>query len=139
MARVTGNREGTSLRSGFAPAVDIFEEKDAIFVKAELPGIKADDIHINVENDVLTLHGERKLEREDTRDGYHRIERSYGTFTRSFALPKTVDADRVEAEMADGVLTLRIPKKAAAEPRRVSVKTANNGDLRQAAKPGKPS
>ena len=108
--------------AAFAPLVDVLEEKDAFVVKAELPGVKPEDVNVTVENDVLTLRGERKLEKKDERDGYRRIERSYGTFTRSFALPKTVDAQNVDAQLADGVLTVRIPKKAAPEPRRVEVK-----------------
>jgi HSP20 family protein len=107
----------------FAPAVDIYEEKDAYFVKAELPGVKAEDVHVSVENGVLTLKGERKFEREEKRENYHRIERSYGEFTRSFSLPKTVDAENVRANMAEGVLTLTIPKKAAPEPKRIQVGT----------------
>ena len=111
----------------FAPAVDIFEEKDAILVKAELPGVRTNDVHVSVENDVLTIRGERKLEKSDKREGYHRIERAYGSFTRSFALPKTVDTQKVDADMTDGVLTVRIPKKAAPEPRRIEVKSSGSG------------
>src|SRR5688500_16897904 len=84
----------------FQPLVDIFEDKDAIFVKAELPGVRADDITINSENNVLTLSGSRKLDQEENRDGYHRIERTYGTFARSFTLPATVDSTHIEASLA---------------------------------------
>jgi HSP20 family protein len=107
----------------FAPAVDIYEDQDAILVRAELPGVKHEDVHIDVENGVLTLSGERKLEREDKREGYHRIESVYGNFTRSFALPEAVDADNVEADMNEGVLTVRIPKKAEGAHKRIEVKT----------------
>ncbi|HKQ70079.1 MAG TPA: Hsp20/alpha crystallin family protein [Polyangiaceae bacterium] len=108
--------------SAFVPAVDIYEDKDAIVVRAEVPGVEAGDVSINVEGNVLTISGERKLEEEDKRDGYQRIERLYGTFSRSFALPNTVDADNVDATMADGVLRVRIPKRATPEPRRIEVK-----------------
>ncbi len=108
-------------RLGFNPAVDIFEEEDAIVLSAELPGMKAEDVHVHVENQVLTLSGERKLEREEQKEGYHRVERSYGTFTRSFTLPKHVDAENIEAKLEDGVLRLRLPKRAPAERRRIEV------------------
>ena len=107
----------------FTPAVDIFEDKESISVRAELAGVKADDVHLSVENNVLTLRGERKLERAENKDGYHRIERAYGQFSRSFALPQLVDSEKIHAEMKDGVLTVRLPKKGEAQPRRVEVKT----------------
>jgi HSP20 family protein len=110
--------------AGFTPAVDIFEDKESISVRAELAGLKAEDVHVSVENDVLTLRGERKLEREEQKQGYRRIERAYGSFTRSFALPEIVDGEKIHAEMKDGVLTLRLPKKGEAQPRRVDVKAA---------------
>jgi HSP20 family protein len=108
---------------GFVPPVDIFEDKDAIYVKAELPGVKPEDVQLHVENNILTLTGERKLEKKESSEGYHRVERTYGTFTRSFALPNNVAADKVEAELTDGVLHVRIPKKAEAQPKRISVKS----------------
>jgi HSP20 family protein len=110
-------------RRTFAPAVDIYEDDAAICVKAELPGVKPEDLKISVESNVLTFSGERKLERSEEREGYHRLERSYGTFTRSFALPESVKADEVEADLSDGVLTLRIPKKAEVAPKRIEVKS----------------
>jgi len=107
----------------FAPAVDIYEDEGMITVSAQVPGVKAEEVHIDVENNVLTLSGERKLEREDKREGYHRIESSYGSFTRSFVLPESADAEKVEANLSDGVLTVRIPKRAEAAPKRIEVKT----------------
>lgn len=106
-----------------APAVDIFEEADAFVVKAELAGVKPEEIHVDVENGVLTLKGERKLDREEKKDGYHRIERWFGSFQRQFTLPRTVDAERIEAQTKDGVLTVRIPKKGEAKAQKISVKT----------------
>jgi HSP20 family protein len=113
---------GETERRAFAPAVDIYENGDAIFVKAELPGCKAEDVNISVENSVLTVSGERKLERTTEREGYHRMESAYGCFSRSFALPESVKADEVEADLSEGVLTIRIPKKAEVAPKRIEVK-----------------
>jgi HSP20 family protein len=106
----------------FAPAVDIYEDDGTITVQAQVPGVKAEDVHIDVENNVLTMSGERKLEREDKREGYHRIESSYGSFTRSFVLPESANAEKVEANLSDGVLTVRIGKRPEAAPKRIEVK-----------------
>lgn len=121
--------------TGFVPPVDINEDKDAIYVKAELPGVKPDQVQLLVENNILTLTGERKFEKEDKSEGYHRVERSYGTFTRSFALPNNVAGDKVVAEMTDGVLTVKIPKKTEAQPKKIEVKSGPAAQL----KPGQPS
>jgi len=121
--------------AGFVPPVDIYEEKDAIYVKTELPGVKAEDVQLNVENNVLTLTGERKLSNEDKREGYHRIERSYGRFTRSFVLPNNVATDQVAADMSEGVLTVKIPKKAEAQPKRIAV--TSGASTTTQVKPGK--
>jgi len=123
MTRWTSRSEAPTYEAAFSPAVDVYEEDKAFVVRAELAGLKPENVHVTVENDVLTIKGERKLENEQKREGYHRIERSYGTFTRSFSLPKTLDAEHLEAEMKDGVLAVRIPKKAAPEPKRVEIKT----------------
>lgn len=109
---------------GFRPAVDIYEDEKAIYVKAEIAGIKPEDIKINVENNVLTLEGERKLERKEEKEGYHRVERSYGSFRRSFYLPETVSSEEIDANYKDGVLTLTMPKVPEAKPREIKV-TAN--------------
>jgi HSP20 family protein len=114
-------------RRAFAPAVDIFEDSEAISVRAELPGMKPEDVQISVENNVLTLSGERKLERSEEREGYHRIESSYGVFSRSFVLPESLKADEVEADMNEGILTVRIPKKAEVAPKRIQVKGHGEG------------
>lgn len=105
----------------FQPAVDIFEEKEAIVVRAEIPGVKLEDVSITVENDLLTIEGERRLEKREDGD-YHRVEMSYGRFTRSFALPKTLAADAIEANLDAGVLTVRLPKRQEAKPRKIDVK-----------------
>jgi len=136
MVRNLGARDaGEAYKASFTPAVDILDDKDAVLVKAELPGVKPEDVHVSVENDVLTLKGERKFEHKDRKEGLMRVERAWGTFTRSFSLPKTVDGERVEADMADGVLTLRIPKRQAPQPKRVEVRTGTP----QGARGGTPS
>jgi len=108
-------------RGEFSPAVDVHEEKDAIVVRAELPGVKREEIDVSVDGNVLTLKGERKLEKEEEGKRYHRVERAYGSFVRYFQLPTTVDAERIEAKLADGVLTLRVPKKEAVKARKINV------------------
>ena len=111
--------------AAFQPVVDIYEGKDAIFVKAELPGVKPDDVHIHVENNLLTLSGERRLENVDDGEGYHRVESTYGAFTRSFQLPNTVNPESIDANLDAGVLTLRLPKRAEAQPRKIAVKATS--------------
>jgi HSP20 family protein len=95
----------------FRPSVDVYEDEKAIQVKADLPGIKPEEIKIEVENGVLTLSGERKLEKEENKDGYHRVERVYGSFCRSFVLPDAVESEKIEAKYHEGVLTVAIPKR----------------------------
>lgn len=110
-------------RSGtWTPPVDIFETSDhEIVLRAELPGLKREDIDIRVENNTLTLRGERKHEAEVKQEQFHRIERTYGQFTRSFALPSTVDAEKVSATFTDGVLTITLPVREEAKPRQIQV------------------
>ena len=103
------------------PNVDLYETKDAICVRAELPGINRDAVHVEVKEGVLTLRGERKFEKEVEEESYHRIERSYGTFHRSFTLPSTVDAQKVTARMKDGVLEVDLPKQEQAKPRMIAI------------------
>ena len=105
----------------WSPAVDIFETESALTLKADVPDVDLNDIEVKVENQTLTVKGERKFEQEKTAQGYHRIERSYGTFHRSFALPETVDTEKVAAQYKNGVLTITLPKKEAAKPRQVKV------------------
>lgn len=107
----------------FTPAVDVVENDDAYVLKAEVPGMAPDQIDLQVENDVLTLRGEHKSEHDEQRKGYRRIERSYGTFARSFVLPQGTDVDAIDARVENGVLTVTIPKVAKAAPRKLQVKT----------------
>ena len=106
----------------FTPAVDVYEDAESISVRAELAGLKPEDVQISVENSVLTLRGERKLEREENKAGYHRIERSYGAFVRQFQLPTGVDTSTVDAALNEGVLTLKFQKKQETRARKVEVK-----------------
>ena len=106
----------------FRPLVDIVEAKDAIWLKAELPGVKLDDVHIEIEKNVLTVRGERKSEQKVEKDGFYRFERRFGNFARSFVLPETVDGAAIEAELKDGVLTIKLPKKAVEQARKITVK-----------------
>ena len=105
----------------WSPAVDIVESEDALVLKADLPDVKIEEIDVRVEHQTLTLRGQRKFEKDENIKGYHRIERSYGEFVRSFAIPSTVDTDRVQADYKNGVLTITLPKKEAAKPRQVKV------------------
>jgi HSP20 family protein len=109
-------------RAGWLPAVDIFETDEHEYViKAELPEMKREDITLTFENNVLTLRGERKFEHDTKRENFHRVERSYGSFSRSFTLPNTVDASRISASYKDGVLTVRLPQRDEAKPKQISV------------------
>ncbi len=112
----------TGAAPAFRPAIDIFEDEESINIHAELAGLKPEDVHVHVESGVLTIHGERKLRKEEKKDGYHRIERSYGAFTRSFGLPENIDSEHVDARLEDGVLDVKLMKKNKPEPRRVAVK-----------------
>ena len=115
-------RSGESV--GWTPAVDIYEDEEALTLRFELAGVEPKDVDIRFENGTLTLKGERKLEKEDQRDNYHRVELSYGTVTRSFSLPGTIDAEKIRAESKNGVLTVQLPKKAEAKPKSIQVKVS---------------
>jgi len=108
-------------RAEFVPPVDVHEEKDALVVVAELPGIKREDVEISIEKDVLTLKGQRAQAEEQENRRYHRVERNYGAFLRQFQLPTSVDAEKVEAKLADGILTVRLPIKEVLKARRIEV------------------
>jgi HSP20 family protein len=105
----------------WSPSVDIAETEDELVLKADLPEVKLEDVEVRVENQTLTLKGERKFEQDNSVRGFHRIERSYGAFTRSFSVPGTVDSEKVTAELKNGVLTVKLPKKEAAKPRQVKI------------------
>ena len=119
--------------SSFVPPVDIYEDEHNIVLTAETPGITDKDLDITVENGVLTVSGERKMENEEKQDNFHRIERSYGRFTRSFTLPPTVDEDRVKAEFNNGVLKITLAKREEAKPKQIKIEPGKA----PAAQPGK--
>jgi HSP20 family protein len=116
-----GGEEDWALGGSWAPAVDIYEQGHDIVLKAELPGVDPKDVDVRVENNVLTLRGERKLDNEVKRENYHRVERSYGAFTRSFTMPNMVDTEKIKAEYKDGVLRVSLPKKDEAKPKQISI------------------
>jgi HSP20 family protein len=106
---------------GWLPPVDIRETDSSLSLMVELPGLKREDVEITVENNVLTIRGERKFEKDVDQESYHRIERSYGAFSRSFTLPSNVATDKVEAKFEDGVLRIELPKREEARPRRIDI------------------
>lgn len=114
-------------RGAWAPSVDIYENKDQIVLEAELPGMKQDEFDLSIENNVITLRGERKFEKTEETDNYHRVERSYGSFTRSFTLPQTVSAEGATAEYNNGVLRVTLPKREETKARRIQVTGAGAG------------
>ena len=114
-------------RGAWAPSVDIYENKDQIVLEAELPGMKQEEFDLSIENNVITLRGERKFEKTDETDNYHRVERSYGSFTRSFTLPQTVSAEGATAEYNNGVLRVTLPKREETKARRIEVKGMETG------------
>lgn len=119
------NREDDLMSRGtWTPAVDIFEQDGGLVLKAEVPDISREDIDVTVENNTLTLRGERKLANEIKQESFHRIERAYGTFVRQFSLPPTVDSSKIAADYKDGVLTVKLPMREEAKPRSVKVNVA---------------
>jgi HSP20 family protein len=115
-----GGREDI-FHGSWLPPVDILEEEGALTLNVELPGLKREDISIRVEDQVLTICGERKPDTEETRRNYHRVERSYGKFSRSFTLNRQIDVTGIDARFRDGVLTVSLPKREAAKPREITV------------------
>jgi HSP20 family protein len=121
-AYLRNNDDDVTNRGDWRPVVDIYEnDKHEIVLRAELPGLKREDLDIRVENNTLTLRGERKRDTEVKQESYHRVERSYGSFSRSFSLPTTVDTEKVSAAFTDGVLTITLPMREEAKPRQIQV------------------
>ena len=119
---VTGRGEEKELvASAWAPAVDIYEDESQLVLTAEVPGLSDKEVEIKIEDNVLTIQGERKLEKETREENYHRIERAYGSFYRSFTLPNYIDEDKIKAEDENGVLKITMPKKAELKPRKVKI------------------
>ncbi len=115
---------GDTALSAWAPNVDIHETPDALLLEADLPGVDGKDLDVRVEDNLLTIRGERKFESKVTEEDYLRLERAYGSFSRSFSLPHSVDTEKVEAEYKNGVLTVRLPKREEAKPKQVKVAVA---------------
>jgi HSP20 family protein len=109
----------------WAPPVDIVENESELVVKADLPEVKLEDVHIHLENGTLSIEGERKFEKSEEKEGFHIMERSYGSFSRRFTVPDTVDPEKVSANLAHGVLTVKLPKKELAKPRTIKVALGN--------------
>jgi HSP20 family protein len=117
-------QESGSITSSWYPACDVFEDKESVKIVAELPGVKPEDVKLSLENNLLTIRGEKKQEAEERSERVHRYERSYGTFERAFVLPSTVDGDKISAEYQNGILTIVVPKAERARPREIPVRTA---------------
>ena len=114
-------RDESLTTSSFAPAVDVYEDEHQVTLKIEVPGIEEKDIDVRVENNTLTVHGERKIEKDEKEENYRRVERQYGSFMRTFTLPQTVDTEKVSATYEKGVLKITLPKKAEAKPKQIKV------------------
>jgi len=113
--------------ASWAPAVDIYETENEVVVKADLPDVQEKDIDVRVENSTLTIRGERKFNNEVHEENYLRVERAYGTFTRSFSLPNTVNAETIHAEYRNGVLSVRMPKREETKPKQIKISVSENG------------
>ena len=122
-------RDESLTTSSFAPAVDVYEDEHRVTLKIEVPGIEEKDIDVRVENNVLSVSGERKIEREEKEENYRRVERQYGSFTRTFTLPQTVDTDHVSANYDKGLLKITLPKKAEAKPKQIKVSVGGEKTL----------
>ena len=124
LLRATPDFEASNVAtSSWMPLVDIKEEPDRFLIKADIPGVKPEDIEVTMENGALTIRGERSAEKEEKKESYHRIERSRGSFYRRFAMPDSADADHIKAQGKDGVLEIEIPKRAVLKARKIEVKS----------------
>jgi HSP20 family protein len=115
--------------TNFAPPVDIYEDEHSIVLKMEVPGIDEKDIDVRIENNTLTVHGERKIEKEEKEENFRRVERQYGSFTRSFTLPSSVDTGQVSARYDKGILKISLAKKAEAKPKQIKVNVGTENVL----------
>ena len=121
--------------ASFVPAVDIYEDSKKVVLKLEVPGVEEKDLDIRVENNTLTVKGERKFEKEEKEENFHRIERRYGTFYRAFTLPSTVDTEHINAGYNAGILKLELSKKAEAQPKQIKVNVGGQGTVEQKQEP----
>ena len=118
-------KDETLTTTAFAPPVDVYEDEHNVTLKIEVPGIDEKDIDVRIENNTLTVHGERKFEKEEKEENYRRVERQYGSFTRTFTLPNTVNHDNVQADYDKGVLKIKLEKKAEAKPKQIKVNVSS--------------
>ena len=121
------SRSGHAELASWAPAVDVYETENELVVKADLPDVQEKDIDVRVENNTLTIRGERKFSNEVQDDNYLRIERAYGTFTRSFSLPNTVNTEAIKADYRNGVLSVSMPKREETKPKQIKISVSENG------------
>ena len=133
-SRTQGGELDLPTTAGFVPPVDIYEGEHTIVLKLEVPGIRQEDLDIRIENNTLTVRGERKFEKEEKEENFHRIERRYGTFFRAFTLPTTVDSENVKANYDSGVLKLELNKKAEARPKQIKIGVTSENRPIQGAK-----
>jgi HSP20 family protein len=129
-------RDESLATSNFAPAVDVYEDEHSVTLKIEVPGIDEKDIDVRIENRTLTVHGERRFEKEEKEENYRRVERQYGSFSRTFTLPNTVDTENVSADYEKGVLKIKLTKKAEAKPKQIKVNVGGEKKL-EGRSPGK--
>jgi HSP20 family protein len=122
-------REEALTATTFAPAVDVYEDEHNVILKIEVPGIEEKDIDVRIENNTLTVHGERKFEKDEKEENYRRLERQYGSFTRTFTLPNTVETENVSANYDKGVLKIKLAKKAEAKPKQIKVNIGSDRAL----------
>jgi HSP20 family protein len=122
-------REESLTTTTFAPPVDVYEDEHTVSLKIEVPGIDEKDIDVRIENNVLTVHGERKFEKEEKEENFRRVERQYGSFTRTFTLPTTVDSEKVSANYDKGILKIALPKKSEAKPKQIKVNVGGEKTL----------
>ena len=118
-------RSDNSALTTWAPAVDIYETENELVVKADLPDVSEKDLDVRIENNTLTIRGERKFEKKVEEENYLRVERTYGSFSRSFSLPNTVNSEAIKAEYKNGVLTIELPKRAESKPKQIKVNVTN--------------
>lgn len=118
---MSGFNADNQITGSWTPAVDVYESENAIEIKADLPGMTEKDIDVSVENNTLTIKGERQFENEEKRENYHRVERQYGSFYRSFQLPNTVDVSKINANFKNGILELALPKREETKPKKISI------------------
>jgi HSP20 family protein len=118
---LSGREQRNTSTSSWVPQVDIFENDQDLVVQAELAGMDSEDVNLTVTDNVLTISGERRFEKDDQKESYHRVERLYGSFSRSFTLPRSIDESKIKADFKDGVLTVRLPKHEKARARQIEI------------------